>query len=358
MNRTVTERRVSKTDQVLPVFGEQPVSLVRSTGMAVPDQVVTNHDLEKLVDTTDEWITSRSGIRERRQCSDGQNTADLAAEAGRRALEEASVDPDDVEVLILSTATPDHLLPSTACETQAKLGANRAAGFDVGAACAGWLYGVTIADGLLSTGAFQNILVIGAEKMSAIIDYSDRATCVLFGDGAGAALMGPATDPAAGDGMGGGQPGILASHMQSDGRQMELLWRPAGGAAMPSTEETRAQRLEFVKQEGREVFKNAVKGMGESSRIVLEKVGMTVDDVDLVVPHQANIRIIEAVAKRLSVEMDRVYVNIDRYGNTSSASIPICLDEIRRQGLAGEGDIILLTAFGGGLAWGSTLLRL
>lgn len=358
MNQTVTESRVSAMGQALSLSGGAPVSAIRSTGMAVPDHVVTNHDLEKLVDTTDEWITTRSGIRERRKCADGQHTADLAAEAGLRALEEASVDPEDVEVLILSTATPDHLLPSTACEVQARMGAHRAAGFDVVAACAGWLYGVTIADGLLSTGAFRNILVIGAEKMSAIIDYTDRATCVLFGDGAGAALMGRAADPAKGDGMGGGRSGVLASHMQSDGRQMELLWRPAGGAAMPSTEETRAQRLEYVKQEGREVFKNAVKGMGESSQIVLEKVGMTVDDVDLVVPHQANIRIIEAVAKRLNVEMDRVYVNIDRYGNTSSASIPICLDEIRRQGLASEGDIILLTAFGGGLAWGSTLLRL
>jgi 3-oxoacyl-[acyl-carrier-protein] synthase-3 len=324
---------------------------VRSTGMAVPDRVVTNADFEKILDTSDEWIRTRSGIRERRMCAEGQNTADLAAGAGSRALESAGVDPLDVEVIILSTATPDHLLPATACETQALLGADRAAAFDISAACAGWLYGITLADGLLTTGAFENVLVIGAEKMSAIIDYTDRATCVLFGDGAGAALLGP------GDRSGRGS-GLLATHMQTDGRRSELLWRPAGGVAMPSTPETQAQRLEYVKQEGREIFKTAVLAMEESSRIVLDRAGLSIDDVDIVVPHQANLRIIEGVAKRLGVPMERVYVNIDRYGNTSSASIPIALDEARREGRAGEGDTVLMTAFGGGLAWGSVLLRL
>lgn len=324
-------------------------AIVRSTGMAVPDRVMTNEDLEKIVDTTDEWITTRTGIRERRVCEEGQNTAHLAAEAGRRALEEAGLDPLDVDVIVLSTATPDHLLPATACEAQAMIGADNAAAFDVAAACAGWLYGLLLADGMLRSGLHRTALVVGAEKMSAIIDYSDRATCVLFGDGAGAAIL------TSGDGDG---TGLLAGHMRTDGRLAELLWRPAGGAAMPSTEETRFERLEFVKQEGREVFKNAVLAMEESSRIVLEKAGLSIDDVDLLVPHQANIRIIEAVGKRLGVERDRVYVNIDRYGNTSSASIPICLDEIRRGGLAGPGDTILMTAFGGGLAWGSVLLRL
>lgn len=322
---------------------------ILGTGLEVPEKVVTNADFEKMVDTTDEWITSRTGIRERRMCVEGQNTADLAAGAGTRALEEASIDPLDVDLVILSTATPDHLLPSTACEAQARMGTHQAAAFDVSAACAGWLYGMTIADGMLKTDAFETILVIGAEKMSAIIDYTDRATCVLFGDGAGAAVLRRA------DGREGG---ILSTHMQTDGRLAELLWRPAGGAAQPSNDETRAERMEYVKQEGREVFKNAVVQMDASSRIALERAGLGVDDVDLVVPHQANIRIIEGVAKRLGAEMDRVYVNIDRYGNTSSASIPICLDEIRKQGVVDEGATVLMTAFGGGLAWGSMVIRL
>ncbi len=318
---------------------------VRGTGMAVPDRVVTNADLEKIVDTTDEWIRTRSGIRERRMCEEGQNTADLAAEACRNALEAAAMDPLDVDVIVLSTATPDHLLPSTACETQARIGAHRAAAFDISAACAGWLYGLTIANGLLRSGSHRQALVVGAEKMSAIIDYGDRATCVLFGDGAGAVAVGP-------------EGGLLASHIQTDGRFAQLLWRPAGGAAMPSTPETQAQRLEFVKQEGREVFKCAVLAMEESSRAVLARAGLGMSDIDLVVPHQANIRIIEALAKRLAVPMERVYVNIDRFGNTSSASIPIALDEVVRQGRVSRGDTILMTAFGGGLAWGSVLLRI
>lgn len=318
---------------------------IRGTGMGVPDRIVTNADLEKVVDTTDEWIRTRSGIRERRMCEEGQNTADLAAQACRNALDAAGMDPLDVDVIVLSTATPDHLLPSTACETQARIGALRAAAFDISAACAGWLYGLTIANGLIRSGAHRHALVVGAEKMSVIIDYGDRATCVLFGDGAGAVAVGP-------EGT-----GLLASHIQTDGRFAQLLWRPAGGAAMPSTPETQAQRLEYVKQEGREVFKRAVLAMEESSRAVLARAGLMMDEVDLVIPHQANIRIIESLAKRLEVPMERVYVNIDRYGNTSSASIPIALDEVVRQGRVSRGDTVLMTAFGGGLAWGSVLLR-
>jgi 3-oxoacyl-[acyl-carrier-protein] synthase-3 len=324
-------------------------SVIAATGMTVPDKVVTNADFERIVDTSDEWITTRTGIKERRMCADGQNTADMAAEAGRKALAEAGLDPGDVDVLILSTATPDHLLPATACETQALLGLENAAAFDISAACAGWLYGIALADGLLTSGLYQNVLVIGSEKMSAILDYTDRSTCVLFGDGAGAGLV------VRGDGNG---RGILATHMRTNGRQAQLLWRPAGGAAMPSTEETRSARMEFVKQEGREIFKHAVTSMDDACRRVLDQAGMTVDDVDLVIPHQANIRIIDAVAKRLGVDDGRVFVNIDRYGNTSSASIPIAFDEARRQGRAGEGATVLMTAFGGGLAWGATLIRL
>ena len=325
--------------------------VVLGTGMAVPERVLTNADLEKMVDTTDEWITTRSGIRERRICAPDQHTRDLAAEAGRNALEEGEVDPADVDVVIVSTATPDHLLPSTACEAQPLLGCHNAACFDISAACAGWLYALTLADGLLATRLYRNVLVIGAEKMSAIIDYTDRATCVLFGDGAGAALICPPGSDNDGS-------GILATHMQTDGRQATMLWRPAGGAAMPSTETTRAERLEYVKQEGREVFKSAVLAMEESSLIALGRAGLSLDDIDLVIPHQANIRIIHAAGSRLGVPDDKVYVNIDRYGNTSSASIPICLAEARAEGRIGPGSTILMTAFGGGFAWGSVVLRL
>ena len=324
-------------------------AVIRATGMSVPDKIITNADFERILDTSDEWITTRTGIKERRMCAEGQNTADMAAEAGRLTLEDAGLAPEEVDVLILSTATPDHLLPATACEAQALLGCENAAAFDISAACAGWLYGVSLADALVTCGMHENVLVVGSEKMSAILDYPDRTTCVLFGDGAGAALV------TRGDGTG---RGILATHMRTNGRQARLLWRPAGGAALPSTEETRSDRMEFVKQEGREIFKQAVMSMEEACRRVLATTGMNISDIDLVIPHQANIRIIDAVAKRLEVEDDRVFINIDRYGNTSSASIPIALDEARRQGRIGEGSTILMTAFGGGLAWGASLVVL
>ena len=324
-------------------------AVIGATGMFVPEKVVTNADFERIVETTDEWITSRTGIKERRMCAEGENTADMAAEAGRRALDEAGIAPPDVEILILSTATPDHLLPATACEAQAILGCDNAAAFDISAACAGWLYGVALADAMVTSGMHDNVLVIGAEKMSAILDYTDRTTCVLFGDGAGATLV------KRGNGDGGG---ILATHMRTNGRRANLLWRPAGGAAMPSTDATRAEHMEFVKQEGREVFKHAVVAMEESCHRVLDLVGMGISEIDLVIPHQANIRIIEAVTKRLEVEDERVFVNIDRYGNTSSASIPIALDEARRQGRIGPGSKLLMTAFGGGLAWGASVVVL
>jgi 3-oxoacyl-[acyl-carrier-protein] synthase-3 len=324
-------------------------TVIRATGMSVPEKIVTNADFESIVDTSDEWITTRTGIKERRMAADGQNTADMAAEAGRVTLTSAGLDPGDVDVLILSTATPDHLLPATACEAQAILGCENAAAFDISAACAGWLYGVSLADALITSGMHENVLVIGAEKMSAILDYTDRTTCVLFGDGAGSALVSRG---------GGNGRGILGTHMRTNGRQARLLWRPAGGAAMPSTEHTRSERMEFVKQEGREIFKQAVMCMEEACRRVLESTDRRITDIDLVIPHQANIRIIDAVASRLDVERDRVFVNIDRYGNTSSASIPIALDEARRQGRVGEGSTILMTAFGGGLAWGASVVVL
>jgi 3-oxoacyl-[acyl-carrier-protein] synthase-3 len=326
-----------------------PHSLIRATGMSVPEKVVTNADFESIVDTSDEWITTRTGIKERRICAENQNTADMAAAAGRVTLADAGLDPEDVDVLILSTATPDHLLPATACEAQAMVGCENAAAFDISAACAGWLYGVSLADALITSGAHDNVLVIGSEKMSAILDYTDRTTCVLFGDGAGAALV----TRSGGDGR-----GILGTHMRTNGRHARLLWRPAGGAAMPSTDETRSERMEFVKQEGREIFKQAVMCMEDACLRVLDATDRRISDIDLVIPHQANIRIIDSLAGRLDVESDRVFVNIDRYGNTSSASIPIALDEARRQGRVGEGSTILMTAFGGGLAWGASVIVL
>lgn len=324
-------------------------AVISGTGMSVPEKVVTNAYFERIVDTSDEWITTRTGIKERRMCAEGQNTADMAADACRKTLASAGLDPLDVDILILSTATPDHLLPATACETQALIGCERAAAFDISAACAGWLYGVCLADAMVTSGMHENILVVGSEKMSAILDYTDRTTCVLFGDGAGAALV------QRGDGNG---RGILATHMRTNGRQAKLLWRPAGGAALPSTEETRSERMEFVKQEGREIFKHAVMAMEDSCRQVLAATSLGIADIDLVIPHQANMRIIDGVSKRLGVEDNRVFVNIDRYGNTSSASIPIALDEARSQGRIGEGSTVLMTAFGGGLAWGASVIVL
>jgi 3-oxoacyl-[acyl-carrier-protein] synthase-3 len=316
----------------------------------VPARVLTNADFERMVDTTDEWITARTGIKERHVCADGEHAADLGAGAAAAACDEAGIAAADLDLIVCSTSTPDHLLPSTACEIQARLGARRAGCFDVQAACSGFIYATAVAQGMLTTGIYRNALVVSAEKMSAITDYTDRATCVLFGDGGGAAVLAPLAPE--------DDRGILSSVLRTDGSQMELLWRPAGGSVQPSTPQTLARRDELLKQEGRQVYRYAVRAMTESSREALDQAGLTLDQVDWVIPHQANLRIIEGVAGQLGLPMSRIVVNIDRYGNTSSATIPIALDEGRKQGLFGRGSVILLTAFGSGFTWGAQVIRL
>ncbi len=326
----------------------QPLARIVSTGRHLPDRVVTNDDLAEVVDTSDEWIRTRTGIRERRIAGEHVGTADMAAAAGRQALERAGVDADEVDILILTTATPDRWLPSTACETQARLGCSRAMAFDLMAACSGFLYALAMAEGYLTAGRGETALVISAEKMSSILDWSDRSTCVLFGDGAGAAVV----RKAEGDGR-----GILSARLRSDGKLADLLQRPAGGAARPLTPELVEQGAHFVHMEGRDVFKNAVRSMADAAAQALDDADLAPDDVDLIVPHQANIRIIEATARYAGISMDRVFINLDRYGNMSSASIPVALDEAREQGLVGDGSVVLSAAFGGGLTWGAMTWR-
>jgi 3-oxoacyl-[acyl-carrier-protein] synthase-3 len=318
--------------------------------MKVPARVLTNADFERMVDTTDEWITARTGIKERHVCAEGEHAADLGAGAALAACGEAGLAPEDIDLIVCSTSTPDHLLPSTACEIQARLHARRAGCFDVQAACSGFIYATSVAQGMLGTGPYRNALVVSAEKMSAITDYTDRATCVLFGDGGGAAVLTPLEEDS--------DRGILSSVLRADGSQMELLWRPAGGAVQPSTAETLARKDELLKQEGRQVYRYAVRAMTESAREALDQAGLTLDDVDWVIPHQANLRIIEGVASQLGVPMSKTYVNIERYGNTSSATIPIALDEGRKSGTFRAGMVLVLVAFGSGFTWGAQVIRL
>jgi len=325
-----------------------PLVEIVATGRYLPPNVVTNDDLAKRMDTSDEWIRTRTGIRERRVAADDVSAARMAAEAGRRALDSAGLDPGEVDVLIVSTATPDRWLPSTACDAQALLGCNNAAALDVMAACSGWLYGLSMAEGYLAARRGEVALVIATEKMSAIVDWTDRSTCVLFGDGAGAAVLKPSN---------GSGRGILASHHRSDGNLAHLLYRPAGGALVPMSEDVLKERSHLVRMEGREIFKNAVRTMAEAAHQVLFGAGLTAADVDLLVPHQANLRIVEATAKYAGIPMEKVFVNLDRYGNMSSASIPVALDEAREQKLVGPGSNVLSATFGAGLTWGAMAWR-
>ena len=323
----------------------QPKPLVEfaGTGRFLPDRVVTNDDMAKIVETNDEWIRTRTGIRERRLSGEGMTAAHMAAEASRRAMEKAGIGPDDVGVLILSTATPDRFLPSTACDTQALLECRNAVAFDLTAACSGWLYGLSMAEGYLAAGRAEYALVVATEKMSAIVDWEDRTTCVLFGDGAGAAVLRPAR----------GERGIISSHHGSDGHLGDLLYRPGGGATMPMDAQVLANRDHLLKMSGREIFKNAVRSMASACDHALRDAGMTGADVDLLIPHQANIRIIEATAKYAGIPMEKVYVNVDRYGNMSSASIPVALDEALEEGRIQPGMRVLTATFGAGLTWGA-----
>jgi 3-oxoacyl-[acyl-carrier-protein] synthase-3 len=327
---------------------KRPVAFLAGTGRGTPAHVMTNHDFAAIgIETTHEWIMERTGISER-HIARTETTCSMAADASRAAMQRAGVHPGEVDVIVLSTATPDRLLPATAVDLQAELGATRAAAFDLSAACSGWLYALTVAEGMIMSGVAETALVVGSEKMSAIVDWQDRSTCVLFGDGAGAAVLKRSRH----------HRGILSAFMRSDGTLADLLYRPEGGATAPMCEDVLKNRTHFVKMAGREVFKHAVRSMSEAADRALDGAKLTGSDIDLLIPHQANMRIIEATAKHAHVPMEKVYVNVDRYGNTSSASIPIALDEAIRNGRVGEGSTVLMVAFGAGFTWASMVVRL
>jgi 3-oxoacyl-[acyl-carrier-protein] synthase-3 len=327
---------------------KRPIASVIATGRGIPEHVMTNHDFAAIgIETSHDWIVERSGIVERHIAREGDTTCSMAATASRQAMERARVLPGEIDAIVLSTASPDRLLPATAVDLQAELGASRAAAFDIGAACSGWLYAMTVAEGLIATGVAETILVAGSEKMSAIVDWKDRATCVLFGDGAGAVLLKKSRTGK----------GILSAYMRSDGNLADLLYRPSGGATVPMTEAVLEERSHLVRMAGREVFKHAVRSMSDAADRALDGARLTGADIDLLIPHQANIRIIEATAKHSNIPMDKVYVNVDRYGNTSSASIPIAIDEAVEKGLIKEGSTVLLVAFGAGFTWASMVIR-
>jgi len=317
------------------------------TGSALPEKVVTNFDLEKLVDTTDKWITERTGIKERRQARPDETTSSLSVLAARKALEMAGLSPQDLDLIICSTISPDMPLPSTAALIQRELGAGTCCAFDLAAACSGFLFGLTVVDQFVKTGKAKYALVIGAELLSRYLDYQDRATCVIFGDGVAASILGPVNTGA----------GILASEVHTNGAFADHLYIPAGGSARPASCETVQARDHYIKMRGNELFKVAVRSLEEVSRRVLEQAEVPSEQIDLFIPHQANQRITEAVRERLGIPVEKVYSNISRIGNTSSASIPICLDECVRNGRIKKGDLILMSAFGAGVTWGSVLIR-
>ena len=320
---------------------------ILGTGHSYPEGVLTNADLEKIVETSDEWITTRTGIKQRRKAAPDEYTSQFAVRASQEAIERAGIDPSDIDLILCATVTPDQILPSTACLIQAQLGANKAAAMDIVAACSGFLYGVTIANPMIRAGQIKYALVIGAELLTRYVDYTDRSTCVLFGDGAGAAILGPVEEDR----------GILAARIKSDGRYEEQLYAPGGGTKGGFTAETIARGDHFFKMKGNEVFKIAVRSMSDISKQVLCEAGLKTEDVNLFVPHQANQRITEAVANMLKVDPAIVYSNIARQGNTSSASIPICLDECVESGRVKKDDIVLMASFGGGFTWGGVVMR-
>lgn len=316
-------------------------------GHSYPEGILTNADLEKIVETSDEWITSRTGIKQRHKAAANEYTSQFGTAAAKQAIERAGLKPEDIDIIVCATTTPDQIMPSTGALIQAQLGAVNAAGMDVFAACSGFLYGITMIESMIRTGAIKYALVIGAEVLTKYVNYTDRGTCVIFGDGAGAAVLGPV-----GEGK-----GILATKIRSDGRYEEQLYAPGGGTKLGTSHKTIDDGEHFFKMKGNELFKVAVRSMADISAEMLEKAGLTVDDIDLVVPHQANQRITDAVASRLGVPEEKVYSNIAMLGNTSSASIPIAMDECIQSGRIKEGSKVLLTAFGGGVTWGATVLQ-
>ncbi len=317
------------------------------TGSYAPRKVITNHDLEKLVDTSDEWIIERTGIKERRIAEKNETTSDLAYEAANKALKAAKVHAQELDLILAATTTPDTIMPSLGCVLQEKLGAKKAAAFDIYAACSGFIYGLSVANAFIKSEMYRNILLVGAESLSRFVDWEDRTTCVLFGDGAGAVVLQRHA----------GKRGVLSTHMHSDGSLGNLLYVPAGGALHPATHETIRKRMHFIKMKGNETFKVAVRALEDVVQEALEYNKIKPEEIDWLVPHQANLRIIQAMAQRLRMPMEKVVVTIHKYGNTSAATIPMALDEAVRDGRIKDNNLLLFEAFGGGLTWASALVR-
>lgn len=327
---------------------KRPVAYLAGVGSYAPRRVIRNQEFAKLgLDTSDEWIVQRTGIRERHIAGPNETNCSMSATAARTAMERAGVHAGELDVIVLGTASPDRLLPATAVDLQAELGATRAAAFDVAAACSSWLYGLIVAEGLMMNGSAETALVVGTEKLSAITDWTDRSTAVLFGDGSGAAILKKSKQ----------HKGILSTYFRSDGTLANLLYRPAGGATHPFDQQVLSEKTQFIKMEGREVFKHAVRSMSDAADRALDGAKLTGAEIDLLIPHQANIRIIEATAKHANVPMEKVFVNVDRFGNTSSASIPLALDEAMAAGRITDGTTVLLVAFGAGFTWASMVVR-
>ena len=313
----------------------------------MPKKVLTNEDLSRMVDTSDEWITSRTGIKERRIAAKDENTSDMASKAALKAIEQAKISPTEIDLILVATATPDMLFPATACFVQKKIGASKAACLDISAACAGFLFGLEIAQQFITSHTHDTVLVIGAEKLTAITNWTDRNTCVLFGDGAGAAVLRHR----------GSAHGVISTHIGSDGKYSDILFMPGGGSRCPITRENVDLNLQTIHMTGKEVYKQAVTAMLKAAKKALDQAGLAIEDIACIIPHQANVRIIEAIADRLGISREKMFVNLDRYGNTSAAAVAIALDEANRSGRIKPGDYILMVVFGGGLTWASTVIE-
>jgi len=330
--------RSGKTNRSVSIIG---------TGSYVPEKRLTNEDLSKIVDTNDDWITTRTGIKERRIAAKDENTSDMAARAALKAIEQAKISSEEIELILVATATPDMLFPATACFVQKKIGARNAACLDIAAACAGFIFALEIGQQFITSHTYDTVLVIGAEKLTSITNWTDRNTCVLFGDGAGAAILRHR----------GSTHGVISTHIGSDGQFSDILFMPGGGSRCPITRDNVDLNLNTIHMIGKEVYKQAVTAMIEASKKVLDQAGLSIHDIACVIPHQANLRIIEAIADRLKIPLERFYVNLDRYGNTSAAAVAIALDEANRTGRIKSGDYVLMVVFGGGLTWASTIIE-
>ena len=322
------------------------VSII-GTGSYVPEKILTNTELSRMVDTSDEWITTRTGIKERRIAGKDEFTSDMAAKAALKAIKQAKISPTEINLILVATATPDMVFPATACFVQKKIGATNAACLDISAACAGFLFGIEIAQQFITSHTHETVLVIGAEKLTSITNWTDRNTCVLFGDGAGAAILRHR----------GSAHGVISTHIGSDGQYTDILFMPGGGSRYPITRENVDLNLVTIHMTGKEVYKQAVTAMLRAAKKVLEQAGLSIQDIACVIPHQANVRIIDAIADRLGISRDKMFVNLDRYGNTSAAAVAIALDEANRSGRIKSGDYVLMVVFGGGLTWASTIIE-